>query len=296
MSHVVRHFPIDAGLLCPDEEALLSLLLILNNLTQHLLTAIINMSNLDFNIFLDDEVDDGDSRGHVDFLRAIAVERFLGPPLDCLLSYLDPADLARASCVSRDWNIVISTHKRSRERREEYLKNVSELKSTVGEVSISNEFDLCNLFISFFQENWPLKEQNQFINPLVRQPFMPRTAQTPVASRVSGRQQSDNARASPTEVIEDDIFKEDAVDVENHQVVRTKKRKSADYRTPHISRQMQVTSISQHGDIRDRLKTLSLSAYKQTPSILQDAKKGKNNSYRSSVIGSAGSRRNLKRL
>ena len=88
----------------------------------------------------------------VDPIQRLAIDGAFLPVVSNLLSFLDPVDLARASCVSRTWHRVISSDPRARVRREAYVRDMRYLRSSVG------------------QENWPMKQPDHVMPP-VRQPF-----------------------------------------------------------------------------------------------------------------------------
>lgn len=80
----------------------------------------------------------------VDFLHLLTAgpETCVLPAVDLILDYLQPEDLAKSACVSKEWHtIVTTTNANANRRRIEYLEQIQQLKQRVG------------------QENWPIKRR-----------------------------------------------------------------------------------------------------------------------------------------
>lgn len=111
-----------------------------------------------FDIYRDHELDDicescdEEEEKLVDPIKSLAIDGLYLPAVTNLLSFLDPIDLARASCVSKAWNDVIVSDPKARSRKESYVRDMRELRGSVG------------------QENWPLKEPESS-KPVTRGPF-----------------------------------------------------------------------------------------------------------------------------
>ena len=221
------------------------------------------------------------------------------PALRNLLSFLDPIDLARASCVCRKWNTVIQSDPRARRRKETYLKDVKELLSSVG------------------QENWPLSDPDS-AKPSVREPFRDlRCHQQPV------RQSCDTPFDDGLgDIGDDDVFckgsaKRPARPVPHrHANIQSvgrmngcvrMSRSSLDYKTPQF-KSIRLISCNSGGDTGSLIKhphpqhgfhqnQRSMSCTKSiSRRILDDEVPDGMNQRRSSLAGSWSSKKNLKRL
>lgn len=95
----------------------------------------------------DDDYDDDDTREPIDFIQKLGIENSYLPPLDNILKYLTPKDLSSASCVNKNWNILIKQIPQANRRLQTYVHDIRQLRKSVGEVSYYLFFFF--LFITF---------------------------------------------------------------------------------------------------------------------------------------------------
>lgn len=252
-----------------------------------------------FDIYRDHDLEDIDesdceSEEAVDPLRRLAIENHYLPALTNLLSFLDPIDLARASCVSKAWTSVIASDPKARRRKETYVSDMRQLRSSVG------------------QENWPMKEPMS-AKPPVRAAFRDlRSHQQPV------RQFCDTPEVGE---LEDDVFCKDSTKsvtrrpirhvIQSQSVnrintcVRTN-RSCLDYKTPQF-KSMRFVNYTPGGDTGSIIKAVvapvglghqqSLSCVKNiSRRLLEEDTVDGMSQRRLSLAGSRSSKKNLRRL
>lgn len=261
--------------------------------------------NLFFEIFRDYDLDDIDEDSGresapdevlVDPIRRLSS---YGPVVTNLLSFLDPIDLARASCVCKYWNKVIKDDPLSRRRKETYVKDVSEVRSSLG------------------QENWPLKEPDN-VMPLVRNPFRDLQSLPQPVRRICDTPLDDGI----SDIGDDDVFCMGSAKrparpaLHRHMNIQSVgrtagslrvNRLSQDYKTPQF-KSIRTVSCNSGGDTGSLIKhphlqhglhhnQRSISCTKSiSRRLLDDEVSDGLSQRRSSLAGSRSSKKNLRRL
>lgn len=254
-----------------------------------------------FDIYRDHDLEDIDETSDresepeeqvVDPLRRLAIENHYLPALTNLLSFLEPIDLARASCVSKAWSSVIACDPKARRRKETYVADMRQLRSSVG------------------QENWPMKEPES-AKPKVRAAFRDlKSHQQPV------RQFCDTPKV---EDLDDDVFCKDANKSTTRRPIRPvsqsvnrinscvrTNRSCLDYKTPQF-KSIRFANCNSGGDTGSIIKApvdpiglshhKSLSCAKSISRRLLDEDTVDGMSQRRlSLAGSRSSKKNLRRL
>jgi hypothetical protein len=263
-------------------------------------------SSQPFEIYQDNELEDisedEEDDVTVDPIRKLA---HFFPAVSNILSFLDPIDLARASCVSHDWNETVQFDPRSRRRKEAYVKDFRELRSSVGE------------------ENWPLKEPES-VKPLVREAFRDlRFHQQPVRAPVcdTPKQQDDDvfcksAAKRSTAKLQPLIHRHANIQSVDRMGIRVNHQASAishpqsfqDFKTPHLksNRILICNSGSDAGSLfkenprppNSQQQQRSLSGFKSISRRLLDDEPPDSlaQSRRTPLAGSWSSKKNLRRL
>lgn len=247
------------------------------------------------------EPDDQVTRSHTPLADPIKSLAGLGPVVTNLLSFLDPIDLARASCVCKHWNQVIGGDPRARRRKEIYVKDISELRSSFG------------------KENWLMKE-SESVPPLVREPLRDlRSHQLPVRQSACD---TPFAQRMGQLIEDDDVFCKGSGKRPDQPAVtrftniksvgRTNNyvrvnRSSVDYKTPQF-KSIRMVNCNSGGDTGSLIKhphlqhgnhhnQRSMSGTKSiSRRLLDDEVSDGMSQRRSSLAGSRSSKKNLRRL